>query len=70
MSFLQVLWMCVFAGALSAQQTPVFDRPALESTEELTESLANQLLELSVAARQKDEESIAAFFAASFSSPP
>ncbi len=51
-------------------QAQKFDRTVLESTEELTESLANQLLEFSVAARQKDEEAIGALFSASFSSPP
>ncbi len=70
MPLLQLLCLCVFAGTLSAQQTQRFDLSALESTEELTESLANHLLELSVAARQKDQESIATFFAASLSSPP
>ncbi|MCZ6778821.1 MAG: VCBS repeat-containing protein [Acidobacteria bacterium] len=65
-----MLFLPVLAGALSAQQTQRFDRPALENTEDRTESLANHLLELSVATRQKDHESIAAFFSASFSSDP
>ncbi|MEE9229939.1 MAG: VCBS repeat-containing protein [Acidobacteriota bacterium] len=63
-----MLFLPILADALPAQQTQRFDRPALENTEELTESLANQLLELSVATRQKDQESIAAFFSTSFSS--
>jgi hypothetical protein len=64
----------IFAGcfgcSLSQQEGPKIDISKMEAVEELTESLANHLLELSVAARQKDRESIAAFFAVSLSSPP
>ena len=67
--FIVILFVSSLSADPLAQQQP-FDRPALESAEELTESLANDLLVLSVAARQKDRESIAAFFAPSFSSAP
>ena len=59
-----------FACSLLQEEAQKIDHLAMEATEELTESLANQLLELSVAARQKDREAIAVFFADSLSSPP
>jgi hypothetical protein len=60
----------ILAGCFGCSLLQKIDRLSMERTEELTESLANQLLELSVAALQKDREAISAFFAASLSSPP
>ncbi len=49
-------------GAADGGQPP-FDPARLESVEDLTESLANDLLAFSVAARQRDADSIRAFVA-------
>ncbi len=59
-----------FGCSLLQEDARKIDLSQMEAVEELTESLANHLLKFSVAARQKDRESIAAFFAASLSSPP
>ncbi len=59
-----------FGCSLFQEEVQKIDRLSMENIEELTESLANQLLELSVAARQKDREAISSFFADSLSSPP
>ncbi len=56
--------------SLSQEEVQKFDLSQMLAVEELTESLANHLLELSVAARQKDQAAIADFFASSLSSPP
>ena len=56
--------------SLPQEEAHKIDLSQMEAVEELTESLANHLLELSVAARQKDQAAIADFFAASLSSPP
>ena len=56
--------------SLPQEEGQKFDLSQMLAVEELTESLANHLLELSVAARQKDQAAIVDFFAASFSSPP
>ncbi len=65
---------CILAGcfgcSLLQEEGKKIDLSQLEAVEELTESLANHLLELSVAARQKDQAAIADFFTASLSSPP
>jgi hypothetical protein len=59
-----------FGCSLFQEEVQKIDLSQLLAVEELTEALANQLLELSVAARQKDQAAIADFFAASLSSPP
>ncbi len=56
--------------SLPQEEAQKFDLSQMLAVEELTESLANQLLELSVAARQKDRAAIADFFTVSLSSPP
>ena len=68
--FVVIILAGCFGCSLFQEEAQKIDRLALEHTEELTESLANQLLELSVAALQKDREALTAFFAASLSSPP
>ncbi len=64
----------ILAGCLRCslfqEEGQKIDFSQLGAVEELTESLANHLLELSVAARQKDQAAIADFFTASLSSPP
>jgi len=63
----------VFA-ACSSGETPApaseFDRAALERTEDLTESLANDLLALSVAVRDGDSETVARHFAGTVEATP
>ncbi len=52
------------AAALAATASPPqhFDRQGLETAEELSESLANDLLELSVNLRDRDLEAVGKFF--------
>ena len=45
--------------SLPQEEAHKIDLSKMEAVEELTEALANQLLELSVAARQKDQAAIA-----------
>ncbi len=68
--FVVIILASCFGCSLLQEEAQKIDRLSMEHTEELTESLANQLLELSVAALQKDREAITAFFADSLSSPP
>jgi hypothetical protein len=68
--FVVVILVGCFGCSLVQEDAQKVDRLSMEHTEELTESLANQLLELSVAVREKDREAMSAFFAASLFSPP
>ena len=68
--FIAIILVGCLGCSLPQEEALKLDHSQLEEVEELTEALANHLLEFSVAARQKDRESIAAFFAASLSSPP
>ncbi|MEP7039657.1 MAG: VCBS repeat-containing protein [Acidobacteriota bacterium] len=52
------------------EKTASVDRTRLEENEELSESLANDLLQLSVATRDRDMTLTAAYFPAQFSSKP
>jgi hypothetical protein len=54
----------------AAAKTAAVDRTRLETVEELSESLANDLLELSVAARDRDLELMAEFFPAQLAAKP
>ena len=51
------------AAAAAGAQTPTVDRAELDRVENLSESLANDLLRLSVAARDRDARRMAAHFA-------
>jgi hypothetical protein len=56
--------------ATATATTPAGERTRLEIIEDLSESLANDLLELSVATRDRDLERTAQFFPASFEAAP
>ena len=63
-----IKWLVVATGVLSlaavgAPALQQLDTEALNRTEELSESLANDLLTLSVAARNKDRSTMERFFA-------
>ncbi len=64
--------ICAFQTADFAQtnKTPSVDRTRLEVVEELSESLANDLLELSVAVRDRDFQSTAGYFPAQIAAKP
>jgi hypothetical protein len=70
--FCAVVWLIVAGGVFSsgafAQQN--VDRNRLEMIEELSESLANDLLELSVAARDRNVELTAEYFPARLAAKP
>jgi hypothetical protein len=66
---LTVLVLCA-AGAVMAQSQFKLDRQDLEAVEELSESLANDLLDLSVAARQEDMSRVAEFFESQLRATP
>lgn len=51
-------------------KTAIVDRKRLETIEELSESLANDILELSIAARDRDSEATAAYFPAQLAAKP
>ena len=73
MSFKHLLFFflsLLLAGNTQAQTQLTLDRDRLEVIEEQTESLANRLLELSIATRQKDLDQIADFFADSLLAIP
>ncbi len=55
--------LCAGTVGLARQATQAIDTEALNATEELSESLANDLLDLSVAARDKDRTTIERYFA-------
>jgi len=71
---LLVIFCALLVGALhgqtSPEQAPAAELKRLEVTEELSESLANQLLDLSVATRDCDVEKMAEFFPASLEAKP
>jgi hypothetical protein len=56
--------------AQTADKTATVDRNRLETIEELSESLANDILELSVAARDRDMDLTAAYFPALLAAKP
>jgi hypothetical protein len=60
------------AGAWAQTQAPLVqvDTGRLEATEDLSEGLANDLLELSIAVRDRDLGKIAEFFAPSIATSP
>ena len=58
------------AASPSAGKTQAVDRNRLEMVEELSESLANDILELSVATRDRDYELTAKYFPAQLSAKP
>lgn len=60
-----LLGLALLLGLAPQQQTlqQTLDRAALEHVEELSESLANDLLELSVASRDRDRQAMAGHFA-------
>ena len=55
--------LSVGAVGIAQQETTAIDTEALNATEELSESLANDLLDLSVATRDKDRATIERYFA-------
>jgi hypothetical protein len=57
-------------GQNTGSQSPPVDRNRLETIEELSESLANDILELSIAARDADLELIKAYFPAQLKAKP
>ncbi len=61
--WLLTLWIPVSAGNLLAQNTLQLDKSALIEVEDLSESLANALLEFSIAVRGGDLKTIRAFLA-------
>ena len=71
-----LVWALLFARLLHTQAAPAVPKPQsielnrLEVTEELSESLANQLLDLSLAVRDCDSEKMAEFFPASLQAKP
>jgi len=76
---LLALLLIGFCQPLFAQQNPAVSPPSnvqsvelsrLEVTEQLSESLANQLLDLSIAVRDRNLEQTSRFFAASLNSSP
>jgi hypothetical protein len=68
-SFFLLLVCCVFCRG-GAQAEPDLDRDAMHTVEELSESLANALLELSVATRQQDSARVSEFFSANLLAVP
>ncbi|HEV2708222.1 MAG TPA: VCBS repeat-containing protein [Pyrinomonadaceae bacterium] len=69
LSLLSLLLTNWLAPPVSAQTAPV-DRARLEVVEELSESLANDLLELSVATRDRDLQKTARFFPSKLMATP
>lgn len=57
-------------GPLAAPEPPDAERARLENIEDLSESLANDVLELSVAVRDRDGAKIAPFFGEVVNAPP
>ncbi|HJO28951.1 MAG TPA: VCBS repeat-containing protein [Acidobacteriota bacterium] len=58
-----VIMISIAAIGIAQQKTTAIDTEALNATEEFSESLANDLLDLSVAARDKDRTMIEQYFA-------
>lgn len=68
---LVLIGLIVFmAGAVVGVSQTRFDRKALDTVEELSESLADDLLDFSVAVRQRDATRISTFFADSLRAIP
>jgi len=65
-----VLCIWIVDSAVIAAPPFELDRKALNAAEDLSESLANDLLDLSIATRQKDMMRISGFFAASLLATP
>ena len=57
------LWLLQGTGSLLAQDPDPFDSSELTEVEDLSESLANVLLDLSIAVRDRDAEAISRYFA-------
>ena len=62
--------ICGQAVSPTADKTPPVDRSRLEVSEELSESLANDVLTLSVAARDRDLSAIANYFPLELAAKP
>lgn len=60
----------VNSPAQTASKSDAVDKKRLETNEELSESLANDILELSVAARDRDSELTAAYFPLNLTAKP
>jgi hypothetical protein len=70
-----LLALVVVSFSASAQSSPTpqsapLDRARLEIIEDLTESLANDMLDLSLAVRDRDEEKLGEFISASLTAAP
>jgi len=61
LSLLAALSVCPSTGSLLGQETVGLDETRLSEVEDLSESLANALLELSVAVRRGDLKTISTF---------
>ncbi len=69
-NFMMVSIFTLLIGFVSSGTFAQNDRTRLEVTEDLSESLANDILELSVAVRDRDFEIMSLYFPAQFSAKP
>ena len=67
---LALLLVILRPGIAQNQGQAQFDKQGLDAVEDLSESLANDLLEMSIAVRDKDLESIGKFIANSIVARP